>query len=103
MFSPCFYSADILLVNRNINCSGLVPVTILLIAAGRQLGRDNYNKARFRARYVSPEKIIITTQLIAVIAATLTMSSTEQPRDRSFTGMAIPWITGPIASAPASR
>lgn len=39
----------------------------------------------------------------AVIAATLTISSTEQPRDRSLIGLASPCITGPTASAPATR
>jgi len=37
-----------------------------------------------------------------VIAIILTISLTEHPRDRSFIGAAIPWRTGPIASACAS-
>ena len=39
----------------------------------------------------------------AVMATTLTMSSTEHPRERSLIGAAIPCITGPTASAPAKR
>ncbi len=38
-----------------------------------------------------------------VMAMTPTMSSAEQPRDRSFTGAAMPWVTGPYASARARR
>ena len=38
----------------------------------------------------------------AVIAATLTISSTEHPLDRSLTGLASPWMIGPTASAPAT-
>ncbi len=39
----------------------------------------------------------------AVIATTLTISSTEQPRERSLTGLARPWMIGPTASASATR
>ena len=39
----------------------------------------------------------------AVSAHRETMSSTEQPRDRSLTGRARPCMTGPMASAPARR
>ena len=39
----------------------------------------------------------------AVMATTPTMSSAEQPRDRSFTGAAIPCRMGPSASAFAKR
>ena len=35
----------------------------------------------------------------AVIATTPTISSTEHPRDKSFTGFLIPWHNGPYASA----
>jgi len=39
----------------------------------------------------------------ALIAATLTMSLTLQPRDRSNAGFFSPCTTGPIASAPPRR
>ena len=29
------------------------------------------------------------------MAVTPTMSSAEQPRERSFTGLAMPWVMGP--------
>ncbi len=38
-----------------------------------------------------------------VMAMTPTMSCAVQPRDRSFTGAAMPWVTGPKASACARR
>ena len=38
-----------------------------------------------------------------VMAMTPTMSSAVQPRDRSFTGAAMPWVIGPYASAFARR
>ncbi len=38
----------------------------------------------------------------AVMATTPTMSSAEHPLERSLTGFAIPWVTGPYASAFAS-
>ena len=41
--------------------------------------------------------------LTAVMDTTLTISSTEQPRLRSLTGLARPWMMGPMASAPARR
>ena len=37
------------------------------------------------------------------MAATLTISSALQPRDKSFAGAANPWRIGPMAEAPASR
>ena len=40
---------------------------------------------------------------IAVIAMVFTMSRTRAPRDRSLTGFARPWSTGPMATAPALR
>src|SRR5690606_3693059 len=40
---------------------------------------------------------------MAVMATVLTMSRTVAPRDRSLTGLASPWSTGPIATAPADR
>ena len=40
---------------------------------------------------------------MAVIATVLTMSTTVQPRERSFTGLRKPWMTGPMATAPAER
>ena len=39
----------------------------------------------------------------AVMATMLYTSSIEQPRERSFTGRAIPWRIGPMASAPPKR
>ena len=38
-----------------------------------------------------------------VMAMTPTMSCAVQPRDRSLTGAAMPWVTGPNASACARR
>ena len=38
-----------------------------------------------------------------VMAMTPTMSCALQPRDRSLTGAAMPWVTGPKASACARR
>lgn len=38
-----------------------------------------------------------------VMAMTPTMSCALQPRDRSLTGAAMPWVTGPNASACARR
>ena len=38
-----------------------------------------------------------------VMAMTPTMSSAVQPRERSFTGAAMPYVMGPYASAFASR
>ena len=38
-----------------------------------------------------------------VMAMTPTMSCALQPRDRSLTGAAMPWVTGPNASAWARR
>lgn len=40
---------------------------------------------------------------IAVMATVVTMSCTVAPRERSLTGFARPWRTGPIATAPAER
>ena len=36
------------------------------------------------------------------MATTPAISSAEQPLDKSFTGFAMPWVTGPYASALAS-
>ena len=38
-----------------------------------------------------------------MIATTPTISSAEQPLERSLIGFAIPWVTGPYASAFAMR
>ena len=40
---------------------------------------------------------------MAVMATVLTMSTTVQPRERSLTGLRRPWMTGPMATAPAER
>ncbi len=40
---------------------------------------------------------------MAVMATVLTMSVMVQPRERSLTGMRRPWMTGPMATAPAER
>src|SRR5512137_1426422 len=41
--------------------------------------------------------------VIAATAAQSTMSSTEHPRETSLNGRRRPWISGPIAAAPARR
>ena len=40
---------------------------------------------------------------MAVMMIVLRMSSTVQPRERSFTGLFSPWSIGPMAKAPVSR
>lgn len=53
-------------------------------------------------RYFFP-RFFACSAWMAVSAIVKTMSSTRQPRERSFTGFAIPWSIGPIARALALR
>jgi hypothetical protein len=51
----------------------------------------------------APRSALTAWAWIAVMATVLTMSRTVAPRERSFTGLARPCMTGPIATAPADR